>query len=243
MKSIELFADLLCYGTVEDWRNQVFQLSNDLGYEKILLAILPDQHTQPEIEFTFLQSNYSSEWISRYDTEKLGHIDPIVAHCASKSTPLIWTPEIFSAQKQKEMYEEACGHGLRSGVTLPIHGARGELGALCFVTDVNPDKLFQREINLNLPELSCLRDFIFESSLQFIRYSSPTKEPIHVTSRELECLKWSAIGKSSWEIGYLLNCSEATVNFHFSNIRRKFNTNSRQQAVVRAIHLGLVNPA
>ena len=141
------------------------------------------------------------------------------------------------------MYEEACGHGLRSGVTLPIHGARGELGALCFVTDVNPDKLFQREINLNLPELSCLRDFIFESSLQFIRHSISTKEHIHVTSRELECLKWSAMGKSSWEIGYLLNCSEATINFHFGNIRRKFNTNSRQQAVVRAIHLGLVNPA
>src|SRR3989338_3260275 len=97
MKSIERFADLLCYGTIEDWRNQVFQLSNDLGYEKILLAILPDQHTQPEIEFTFLQSNYSSEWINRYDTEKLGHIDPIVAHCASKSTPLIWTPEMSNS--------------------------------------------------------------------------------------------------------------------------------------------------
>jgi len=41
---------------------------------------------------------------------------------------------------------------------------------------------------------------------------------------------------------YLLNCSEATVNFHFSNIRRKFNTNSRQQAVVKAIHMGLINP-
>lgn len=243
MKLIERFADLKCCNTLEAWRNQVFQLSNDLGYEKIMLAILPNQHTRPEIEFTFLQSNYSPEWINRYDTEKLGHIDPVVTHCASKSTPLIWLPEIFAARKQKEMYEEACGFGLRSGVTLPIHGARGELGALCFVTDVKPGKCFQRDTNLNLPELSCLRDFIFETSLQFIGHSCPTEEHIHITSRELECLKWSAMGKSSWEIGYLLNCTEATVNFHFSNIRRKFNTTSRHQAIVRAINLGLINPA
>lgn len=243
MKIIEQFPALMCHSTVENWRDQVFKLGKDIGYERTLLAIFPDINTPVEAEFAFLYSNYPPDWLNRYHAQKLGYIDPIVTHCASKSIPLIWSPEIFSACKQKEMYEEACGYGIRSGVTLPIHGARGKLGVLCFVADTKPDKRFHRDAHRSLPELSYFRDFIFESSLQFMKPSCRTEKTISVTRCELECLKWSAAGKGSWEISQILNCTEATVNFHFSNIRRKFNTTSRQHAVVKAIHLGLIYPA
>src|SRR3989338_2996584 len=229
MKVIERYSYLMCSSTEEDWRNQIFKLGSELGYERTLLAIFPDCDTPLEVEHAFLHTNYSTEWLDRYHTQKLGHVDPVATHCVRKSTPLIWSPNIFSGHKQKEMYEEASGHGLRSGVTLPIHGARGEMGILCFVTNTKPDKRCQHNINRSLPELSYFRDFIFESSLQFKRPSNQKKETVSITRCELECLKWGAAGKSSWEIGQILNCTEATVNFHFGNIRRKFNTTSRQQ--------------
>jgi LuxR family quorum-sensing transcriptional regulator LasR len=37
-------------------------------------------------------------------------------------------------------------------------------------------------------------------------------------------------------------CTEATINFHFSNIRKKFKVNTRQQAIVKAMQLGLIFP-
>lgn len=233
----------MCRHTVEEWRNQVFKLGRDFGYEQTLLAIFPDRNVPIEAGFAFLHSNYSPGWRNKYDSEKLGYVDPTVTHCTNRSLPLIWSPEIFSARKQKEMYEEACGHGLRSGVTLPIHGARGEFGILCFVSDTKPAKCFQRDAYRRLPELTCFRDFIFESSRQFVEPSSLSEDLTAITPRELECLKWCATGKSSWEIGQILHCSEATVNFHFGNIRRKFNTTSRRQAVVKAIGMGLILPA
>lgn len=241
MKSIERFAELLCCGKVEDWRDQLFKLGREFGYEQTRLAILPDPNAPIEAEYAFQHSNYSSDWLNKYTAEKMHHFDPTFAHCLCKSTPQIWSPEIFASQRQKEMYEEACGYGIKSGVTLPIHGAKGELGIVCFVSEVKPSRHYQVEANQCIPELVCLRDFIFESSLQFIKRSSKTSENIHLTNRELECLKWGAMGKSSWEIAYILNCSEATVNFHFGNIRCKFNTKSRQQAVARAINLGLID--
>lgn len=242
MKFIERLFELIDCNRLEDWRNRIFKLGNDLGYEQTRLAILPDSHAPVEAEHAFQQSNYSEDWLKKYTAEKLHYVDPTFAHCITKSTPLIWSPEIFSARKQKEMYEEACGYGVKSGVTLPIHGAKGELGIVCFVSDINPNKRFHLEAHHNLPELSCFRDFIFESSLQFIKPSRQIERAIPVTPRELECLKWGASGKSSWEIGHILNCTEATVNFHFSNIRRKFSTTSRQQAIVKAIRLGLICP-
>ena len=75
-----------------------------------------------------------------------------------------------------------------------------------------------------------------------MKLARSAEKPASITRRELECLKWSAAGKSSWEIGQILNCSEATVNFHFSNLRRKFNTSTRQQAVIKAISMGLIHP-
>jgi DNA-binding CsgD family transcriptional regulator len=63
-----------------------------------------------------------------------------------------------------------------------------------------------------------------------------------LTSRELEVLNLAMAGKSTWEISRITNSSEATVNFHMANVRLKFNVNTRQQAVVKAISLGLITP-
>lgn len=241
MKSLERFAELINFSCVEDWRNRIFKLVRELGYDHTFLAILPDRNTPVEAQFAFLHSNYSSQWRSKYDDEKMEQFDPVVSHCAAKSIPLIWSPDIFSTRKQKAMYEEACGHGLQSGVTLPIHGANGELGILCFVADTKPDNRFMHDAARSIPELSCFRDYIFETSLQFIK-KSVQPEQITLTPRELECLKWCATGKSSWDIGQILNCTEAAVNFHFTNIRFKFGTSTRHQALVKAIRMGVINP-
>ncbi|MGY2189939.1 LuxR C-terminal-related transcriptional regulator [Pseudomonas sp. SDO5591_S426] len=51
---------------------------------------------------------------------------------------------------------------------------------------------------------------------------SDTKQQprIALTTREKEALLWSAKGKSSWEISRIFNCTEAGVNYHFSNTRQ-----------------------
>lgn len=66
------------------------------------------------------------------------------------------------------------------------------------------------------------------------------KPAVTLTAREKEALLWSARGKSSWEISRIFNCSEAGVNYHFSNIRRKFNVSSRWVAMMMALELGLI---
>ena len=45
MKTIERFSDLLSYPSVESWRDRIFQIGNDMGYEHVLLAIVPTMQT------------------------------------------------------------------------------------------------------------------------------------------------------------------------------------------------------
>ena len=221
------------------WRRTLFSLARDLGFEQVLFGLVHSRHEQ--FERAFLQSNYSAEWRERYDAERLAYVDPTVSHCLGSTLPMVWEPEAFFTPAGRALYEEACGHIIRTGATLPIHGPNGEFGVLSFASDTAPGKGFEREIAQAMPALTLVRDYAFASSTRFIVEGGGEAAP-RLTKRELEVLQWVMVGKSSWEISMITRCSEATVNFHLANVRQKFNVNTRQQAVVKAISLGLLNP-
>lgn len=241
MISIERFAGLLTCPSEDAWRSMMLRLGNEMGYGQMLFAIIPNRQSALEKDNAFLCSSYSADWLNWYSSNKQEHIDPVVAHCAQRHTPVIWSPEIFSSKQQQFMYEEASSHGLRAGISLPMHGVNGEIGLFSFVTDSAPNKRFQREIGRHLPDLLLMRDFALETATKFMQAAQQKIDPPPLTQRELECLKWCAAGKSSWEIGQILRCSEAVVNFHIGNVRRKFDVTSRRHAVAKAMHLGLFN--
>lgn len=59
-----------------------------------------------------------------------------------------------------------------------------------------------------------------------------------LTDRELSCLQWAALGKTSWEMGVILGLTERTVNFHIHNACRKLGVHSRQAAITAALQNG-----
>ncbi len=231
--------ELLNAESVQSWTEAYLGLVSQYGFEQTVYGVLPDRTTP--LENAFLRSNYSTAWRDKYDTEKFHYIDPTVSHCLQSSLPYFWTADAFKGKQQQAFYEEACSYDIRQGVTMPIHGANGEFGVISFVTDRLSVKEFKSGLDRFLPDLALLRDYIFESSLKFAGNPSDDENTVLLTKRERECLQWAMVGKSTWDIAQILNCSEATVNFHFANLRRKFKVNSRQQVVIRAIHSGLIS--
>lgn len=63
---------------------------------------------------------------------------------------------------------------------------------------------------------------------------------VKLSNRESECVRWAAIGKTSWETACILSLSERTVNFHLSNAFAKLNVNNKQAAVAQAILQDLI---
>jgi len=59
-----------------------------------------------------------------------------------------------------------------------------------------------------------------------------------LTERELTCLQWVAIGKTSWETGRILGLAERTINFHIQNACRKLGVHGRQAAITMALQTG-----
>lgn len=246
MAGLEKLLNLFDCETEQAWSAALFDLARENGFDSMLYGIV--QNKQVPFETAFLKSNYPAEWRNTYDRSKLHYVDPVVSHSLVSTLPVFWTSRNFKGQAQQEFYEQACGYGLRSGITFPVHGALGEFGMLSFVADDHHHAAYDGQADA-LARLSLIRDYALESSIRFLSESAANsaaaarQAQTRLTPRELECVKWVMAGKSSWEISQILQCSEATINFHVANLKKKFNVQTRQQAVVKAIKERLIVPA
>lgn len=72
------------------------------------------------------------------------------------------------------------------------------------------------------------------------RIAQGSVSPPALTPRELEILRWTAIGKTSWQISRILRIAERTVNFHLQGAARKLGTQGRRATCARAVAQGLI---
>jgi DNA-binding CsgD family transcriptional regulator len=63
---------------------------------------------------------------------------------------------------------------------------------------------------------------------------------LFLSSRERDCLKWVARGKTSNEIGIILGISPRTVEEHISNCKTKFKCSKLTSLIYKAAKLGLI---
>ncbi|ALC15001.1 transcriptional regulator, LuxR family [Desulfuromonas soudanensis] len=193
----------------------------------------------------FIISGFPTPWWEHYKEQNYFQIDPTVAHCASRTVPLIWNslaPREGENPAMRRFMDESRSSGLRSGVSLPVHGWQGESAMLSMVSSREPEAM-QQEIVAALPELQLLTAHLHEAVRRLVEVREITAGPQPgLTDRERECLLWSAEGKTSWETSQILGIAERTVIFHLQNAGTKLNVTNRQQAVARAISLRLVTP-
>lgn len=72
-------------------------------------------------------------------------------------------------------------------------------------------------------------------------YQMKKKDTPVLSARENEILKWLKEGKSSNDIGQILDITINTVNFHLKNIYKKLNVVNRTQAVSEALRMGIIS--
>jgi DNA-binding CsgD family transcriptional regulator len=68
-----------------------------------------------------------------------------------------------------------------------------------------------------------------------------TEQELLISARELDCLKWTAAGKTAWEASVILGISERTVRFHLNMAREKLKCTTTTQAVAKAVANQLID--
>lgn len=196
----------------------------------------------PHSEEIVVLDGFPQDWRIYYEENNCIEIDPTVKHCWSSNVPIAWENLVFSKGRrgveEREFMRKASTYGLHSGISIPIHGAGAEGGMLSLV-DKRAGRTFDRK---ELDASVYLTHSAHEELKRVLGVHPSDTGKYELTNRELECLRWTANGKTSWEISVILNISENTVIFHLKNAIQKMQATNRSQAVAKAITLSQIVP-
>ncbi|MGI9488264.1 MAG: autoinducer binding domain-containing protein [Geminicoccaceae bacterium] len=185
-----------------------------------------------------VQLNYPDDWVEHYFEKDYQSKDPIVCRSPLIKRPFSWNElsnKISLERVEQTVIDEATDAGLKDGVTIPLHGPLGELAVVSLASSVGAC-----HAESHLPMLGAIASQFHLAYDRLHEGDLIRPHEITLTPRERECLAWMARGKSSWDVGLILNISENTVNFHMKNIMAKFNMNNRVLIILEAVRQGLI---
>ncbi len=229
---IETLQALLDCDTPDALRRETSRQLGNLGFDHWMYASAVRAHGAAD-----LVGDYPQDWLAYYHRQGYFELDPVIQHCRMRTTPCLWSsgPASRSIGRATPFFREAARFGLRFGVGLPIHGPGGQWNMVSVASGTLPERpLALREF----AHLHLLSAFVHEAGQRFM--AAATAEPVHLTQRELDSLRWAAEGKTSWEIGQLIGIADRTVVFHLNNAAKKLGVIGRRQAVAKAISLQLI---
>ncbi|OFX13370.1 MAG: hypothetical protein A2516_09695 [Alphaproteobacteria bacterium RIFOXYD12_FULL_60_8] len=190
----------------------------------------PDEEGKP-----LTLSNFPKEWCLRYLEETYFCCDPVLQVSLKSFLPVEWADALADVEltdRQKTMMAEAASYGLKNGLTIPVHQAGSSSAYFNLASDLG-----EAEYELHLERyrhvLHVLAFYFHDVALRHLGRSSQFISLVKLTKREMECLQWCGKGKTSLEIGKILELAERTVNFHLTNAMRKLRVHTRAQAVAK----------
>lgn len=205
-----------------------------LGFEYCAYGMrMPLPVSRPKV---FMLNNYSEQWQQRYQQEGYLNIDPTVAHGTRSVMPLVWSEGVFA--KNRRFWEDAWVHGLRVGWSQSCYDARGTGGLLTLARSA--ESMSPAEVRELLPKVSWLAQAAHEGMSRLLLPKYMPEAGAVLSAREIEVLRWTADGKTSSEVGMIMNIAERTVNFHVNSALEKLGAVNKTSATIKAAMLGLL---
>jgi LuxR family quorum-sensing system transcriptional regulator SolR len=213
---------------------QISKSANDMGFEYCAYGIqMAVPISRPAVA---LFNNYSQEWQECYSERGYLAIDPTVQHALKNTLPIVWSHQVFESSPQ--LWEEARAHGLRFGWAQSSRDASGAIGMLTLAR--GEEQLSESELKSNCAKMAWLTQYAHAGMAKLLVPKYVPEAGVMMTAREKEVLRWTAEGKTAYEIGQILSVSERTVNFHINNVVAKMRASNKTQAAVKAATLGML---
>lgn len=212
------------------------KIANKFGYQYYLIMGLHDQ-TASTFSEAAVVNNWPTEIIAIFNDLNKFEINNIINSIKSANLPFHWHISALEQQLVDCDFEDAneifATFSFKSGVFFPVYCPKNRLGAVSFIGDREP---------LSTTELASLSFICTQIYDQVEKVSTKLnrKQDIDLSAREMECLRWTARGKTSAEIAKLLNLSNHTVKHYLVTVCQKLNALNRVQAVANAIRAGLL---
>lgn len=224
--------------TNSEFELEAVRFSRRLGFNTVSVTLVVDQPVgYPEF---FSVDNTPPAYRAHFMDRAVGRICPVSQHCKRSSLPLAWDQATYVKAGRADVWEMQAQYGYRVGMSTALHLPKG----LHVMVGVDRDQsLPDRPAQLArmTADLQLFATYAQEVAVRLLLPSSATPESLSLTTRELECLKWTMEGKTAWEVGRILGIAENTVIRHTHHATQKLGCTSKHHAVVKALRVGLIS--
>lgn len=205
------------------------------GFDFYLVATFP-RGDKSDFASNHIASNWPKDLTERYSALDTFRCSQLVAELKSTILPVFLEARAFSKgeanQNLNGLSAVFAGHGLERSIVFSLHDSA--LRHYIFAFSGVRGKLSDEEsMALLYGVLQALESFSHETE----SLDGPRER---LSMREVECLRWSAAGKSSEEIAIILDISAHTVASYLKSAMRKLESVNRMQAVARACRYRLL---
>jgi DNA-binding CsgD family transcriptional regulator len=192
--------------------------------------------TTNAIQAASVITSWPSELLTKYDAEGLLQTSTAVHHIRRSSLPINidvhhLNADLAGDRKNRivELFEK---YRMPRGAFFPVCDPAGDRGGIGFSGDRG---VFS---SCEMLQLHMICTHVFERLYHVGRQDQKAGEDL--TQREIDCLNWTAAGKTSVEISDILSLSEHTVNHYLNRATKKLDTVNRTQAVAKALRMGII---
>jgi DNA-binding CsgD family transcriptional regulator len=233
--TLGLIASFTSATTEAELLQRMRAFARSIGYDQALFGL--QVHMPGMAPLQHITSGYPDAYQQLYLERGFVERDPTVAHCQGNTTPLEWSEQIYDAHSY-EIMEESRKYGLGWGFSLSVHESDQSASMLSLARD--RPVASEAERRLVLAASSVMAHCLHVAAKNIILPGVLAGRRPRLSPREAQCLQLVAIGKSNWDIGQLLNISEAAAAFHVKNLLKKFKVSTRVQAVAMGVALRMI---
>ncbi|PZU81991.1 MAG: LuxR family transcriptional regulator [Shinella sp.] len=211
------------------------RLTESYGARAFMVLNMPSP-TSLDLSSNSIITNWPADLLTEYDQAPLLSSSPLLVRLRTSTTPFTYDIEHVSKQRDPRTMEisQALFNRFKMprGAYFPTHDASGIRGAVSFCGDRPTFSVAE------MMELMFLSIHIYNRLAEIRDLDSRATDVL--TEREIDCLNWTAAGKTSVEIAEILGLSEHTINHYLNRATKKLDTVNRTQAVAKALRLGLI---
>jgi DNA-binding CsgD family transcriptional regulator len=191
-----------------------------------------------------LKSNIRGDFLNRWLEEDLCGEDPSVRHTVSSLHCSVFGSEFMTRdESSKAVWEFYCDLreiGSYSFLAVPVrHNARWASGFLEIGGAFKANDMV-RYLSECQDRLALAAHYADQRLADLTRAEDVAA--VNLSPRERQCLQWLAKGSRNDRIADVLGIAQPTVKLHLQNARRKLHASTREQAIARAVYLGLIEP-
>lgn len=236
-----------CIEDIHDAAVALKQIAEERGFQVATCDDISSKEPMIDSEGTILNGDIFG-WLEDgkrwWEDHRLALYSPLPRACRYESEPFWVNRNGFHGIWHNSYLDEIDLHDFpkrslcKAALVVPVHLPFGQISANSFIPfDDECEDLSDAFVQHSALLGQVTRRFT-AGYVQAMRTKRRIPTNCVLSKREVECLRWAAIGKTDMEISMILDRSHATIRYHIHRAGEKLNSVNRAQAIFKAGQLG-----